>query len=123
MPFGDGTGPLGLGSGTGRKMGYCRSIGIGSFWNAMRTTKDDLFFKQRSRRIFGCYGRGRGWRNCFWLTGLPNRARGKYSFETDINEKDEVDILENQAGHLRKHLEWIENRLNAIKKSQAEANE
>ncbi|HDI03093.1 MAG TPA: hypothetical protein ENF67_00955 [Candidatus Pacearchaeota archaeon] len=35
MPFGDGTGPLGLGPGTGRGLGYCRGFGVPGFINPL----------------------------------------------------------------------------------------
>lgn len=58
MPRGDGMGPMGMGPRTGRGMGYC--AGVAAHGHA------------------GCgyrMGRGRGFRNMYYMTGLPGWAR------------------------------------------------
>ncbi len=62
MPRGDGTGPNGLGSMTGRAAGYCNGYSVPGFINPG----------------FGCgFGRGggRGFHRGFWATGIPGWAR------------------------------------------------
>ncbi|RLA83694.1 MAG: hypothetical protein DRG31_05855 [Deltaproteobacteria bacterium] len=59
MPWGDGTGPMGLGPMTGRGAGFCAGFPVPGFMNPMP-----------GRRFFGW---GRGWG--FWATGLPGWAR------------------------------------------------
>ena len=61
MPFGDGTGPRGLGPVTGRGAGFCAGYaapGCANVW---------------PRWAFG--GGGRGWRNRYYATGLTGWQR------------------------------------------------
>ena len=58
MPFGDGTGPRGMGSMTGRGLGYCTGFGRPGF--ASTTLRRDWFgFNRGFGRSVG-RGRGRG---------------------------------------------------------------
>ena len=58
MPFGDGTGPRGMGSMTGRGLGYCTGFGRPGF--ASTTLRRDWFgFNRGFGRSLG-RGRGRG---------------------------------------------------------------
>jgi hypothetical protein len=82
MPRFDGTGPWGLGPGTGWGLGPC---GAGMAW----------------RRG---WGRGFGWRR-FW--GYP------YQFQ--ISEKEEKEILEQDAKDLEEELKAIKERLSQLK--------
>jgi len=85
MPNLNGTGPAGIGAGTGRGMGPC-GAGMG--------------FRGGIRR-----GRGIGWRR-FW---------GYYpSFA--ITEKEETEILSEEASALEEELKTIRNRLAELKK-------
>ena len=54
MPGGDGTGPAGLGSKTGRVGGYCTGYTVPGYMNP----------------VSGRGGRGRGFRHMYWATGL-----------------------------------------------------
>ena len=71
MPRGDGTGPMGMGSMTGRAMGYCAGYSVPGYMN-----QAGFGF---SGRGFGFAGRGRGHRNMFYATGLPGWMRFGYS--------------------------------------------
>jgi len=64
MPFGDGTGPSGLGPRTGRGTGYCAGYNVPGYMNP-----------QSRFGGFGGRGRGRG----FWArsTGLPGWYRAQ----------------------------------------------
>jgi hypothetical protein len=57
MPRGDGTGPVGMGRLTGRKMGFCAGFHIPGFLNPGFDRPTGL-------------GRGRGFRRMAWLAGL-----------------------------------------------------
>ncbi|MFB3779445.1 MAG: DUF5320 domain-containing protein [Bryobacteraceae bacterium] len=109
MPFGDRTGPAGLGPRTGRGAGFCGGFG---------------FFGG------GRGGGGRGWRNRFYATGLTGwqRAFGgpwgqqiapapPYSAATG---EEELAVLKNQAGYFESALEHIRKRIEALE-SKAEA--
>ena len=110
MPFGDRTGPAGMGPRTRRAAGFCAGFGVPGFMNRVGG--------------FGFFGRGRGgggrgWRNWFYATGLTGwqRAQGwpwcgpgafvpPYS---PLSREDELAALRSQA-------EYFENALNNIKK-------
>jgi len=84
MPFGDGTGPRGMGSMTGRRVGYCVGSDQPGFTNPLPGREWFNFgFGRRSLYGYpytganysvwpwrGSWGRGRGWR---WFT--PYRYR------------------------------------------------
>ena len=59
MPFGDGTGPRGLGPMTGRRAGFCAGFGRPGFNNPMPGRQFGLGWG--FGRGWGL-GRGRGWR-------------------------------------------------------------
>jgi len=63
MPGRDGTGPLGMGSMTGRKAGFCI--------NAAKTDNQPDYGYGGGRR--------RGFRGMYYATGLPRWARGSYN--------------------------------------------
>ncbi|RLD18829.1 MAG: hypothetical protein DRI36_00450 [Caldiserica bacterium] len=72
MPWGDGTGPLGLGPMTGRAAGYCAGYPVPGYMNPI----PGRGFWGWGRgwgwfgRGFGFWGRGRGWR-WRWFWRLP----------------------------------------------------
>ena len=107
MPGGDGTGPMGLGSRTGRGMGYCEGFAVPSYANAG----------------FGM-GRGRGFRRMYY--GMP--AGGQYvcyqndpTFYGGINAApvaDEKEALKNEVDYLEKQLTALLERLKAFQKTE-----
>lgn len=107
MPRGDGTGPMGMGSMTGRGMGYCAGYAAPGFVNSG----------------FGM-GRGRGFRRMHYATGLPGWVRyGAYPYGSapnayqmpDVNEKE---ILQKQADFLEKQLNDVRERLKGFEKTE-----
>ncbi|BCV25450.1 hypothetical protein kuro4_22230 [Gelria sp. Kuro-4] len=112
MPFGDGTGPLGMGPLTGRRLGYCAGYpGPGAY--------NPIGF-----RGFGSgFGRGRGFGNryWYWVTGLPGWARGFYGFPYAYPPAvpfvpggpapAESEVLKAQAAYLEEQLAAIKERL------------
>jgi len=111
MPGFDGTGPRGQGPMTGGGRGYCvvpagvagRQFGQGSFYGR---------------------GAGRGWRNCFYATGLPGWMRAQRgiqafgSFGRAISKEDELAMLKNQADFLKEELDTIQARVQALEGQQ-----
>ncbi len=101
MPWGDGTGPLGLGPMTGRGLGYCAGYSTPG-WT----------------KTWG----GRGFRNWYYLTGLPGWIRanlGLPAFRTfgvfpNLTQENEKQILENQIKILENQLEILKERLKEI---------
>lgn len=94
MPGFDRTGPLGRGSMTGRRMGYC----------AENADTENI--------AYGRGGRGYGRRAGF---GFRNRFGGnQQQFLTNVSEKT---ILENEINSLKDQLSSLENRLDELKGS------
>lgn len=88
MPRGDGTGPNGMGPGTGRGFGPCTGYSSVPF--------------------AGC-GHGRGYRWVARTTGLPGWQRyGYVDVDQDVMLQQEKADLENQ-------VRFLENRLNQVK--------
>jgi hypothetical protein len=123
MPFGDRTGPLGLGPRTGRAMGYCAGFpGPGS----MNTIPGRGWFGGGRGRGRGWFGGGRGWRHQYWATGLPSWARAGYGYPTfgvypyTPTAKEEMDSLKDQAEFFKQQLDDIQNRISTLEKAQAQ---
>jgi len=111
MPFGDRTGPAGLGPRTGRGAGFCGGFGVPGSENRAGG--------------FGFVGRGRrGWRNWFHATGLTGwqRASGSPWGPQGVsgpqyaasNREEELGASKNQAGYFESVLEAIRKRLDAL---------
>ena len=112
MPGGDRTGPLGTGPMTGRGAGYCAGFAVPGLVN----------------RVFGAgfFGRGRGWRNMFYATGLPGWARvglgvagaamvaGAFRV---MPRAQELDALKQQADQAASVLESIRQRISELEGS------
>jgi len=111
MPGFDGTGPMGQGPMTGKGRGYC----------AVPLTGAGRPFVRR-----GFYGRGggRGFRNCFYATGLPGWMRMKGGMQAfggfggAVSKEDEVTMLKNQADFLKEQFEDTQARIQAIEGKQ-----
>jgi hypothetical protein len=95
MPGFDGTGPRGQGPMTGGGRGYC----VVPFGAAGRQSEKGSFYARRG---------GRGWRNCFYATGLPGWMRAQ-------NEKG---MLEAQADFLKQQLEDTQARIKDLEGKQ-----
>jgi len=131
MPFGDRTGPSGLGPRTGRGAGYCSGSSVPGYMNPLPGGGWFRFGRGRAR---GWFGGGRGWRHRYWATGLPGWAREAYGYPPlgiypyvpppsgaypyAPTTKEEMDILKDQAEFLRKDLEEIQNRISTLEKAQ-----
>jgi hypothetical protein len=118
MPFGDRTGPLGLGPRTGRAMGYCAGFGMPGSANPV-PGRGGFGFSRGSG--LGWSGRGRGWRCSYRATGLPGWARAGYGYPLygpEFTAKDEINVLQDQADFLKKQLEDIQNRISTLEKVQ-----
>jgi len=120
MPFGDRTGPLGLGPRTGRAMGYCAGLQGSGSGNPVSGRGWSGFGRGWGR---GWFSGGRGCRNWFWATGLPGWARAGYGYPLygpEFKARDEIDVLQDQADFLKKQLEDIQNRISTVEKARAQ---
>ena len=99
MPGGDGTGPMGMGSMTGRGMGYCAGSPAAGF--AGRG---------------GGFGRGggRGWRRMYYATGLPGGMR--FNAPQAVPADAEKQMLEQRQKALQDELEFVRERLGVVEK-------
>ncbi len=113
MPFGDRTGPRGLGPMTGRAAGYCSGYPVPGYANP----------GPRLGLGWGGGWRG-GWRHRHWYyaTGLPGWYRAGYApawypspFPAPMTAAQEASILEEQARLLREELERLDERLKALR--------
>lgn len=124
MPFGDRTGPMGLGPMTGRAAGYCAGFGVPGFMNPWFGV---------GRRWFGRgRGGGRGWRNLFYATGLPGWQRAAWGWPAwgfppgygpayaaavppaPPSKEQELQMLKRQADWLGAALEEIKKRMDEL---------
>jgi len=107
MPRGDRTGPMGMGPMTGRGAGYCAGFGIPGYANTV---------------LGHGFGGGRGWRHCFYATGLPGWARfGGYAAPySQPDPKMEKQALKNQADALQSELDLVKKRLSEIESETTE---
>ena len=129
MPYGDGTGPGGMGPMTGRAAGYCAGYPVPGFQNPMP-----------GRGAFGRgigRGGGRGWRNMNYATGLPGGARYNMSYPAlgagvpnipysytppQITPEQEIDTLKNQAKYMQDDMNAINDRIKELENLSAEKN-
>ncbi|MDD3345545.1 MAG: DUF5320 domain-containing protein [Candidatus Omnitrophica bacterium] len=106
MPRFDGSGPMGFGPMTGGGRGYCVSGP-----------------KSEGARYFGrrgnsAAGGGRGFRNCFYATGLPGwirQQRGMQAFgagaPVSLSSEEESSALKSREDYLKAELEAVQSRL------------
>lgn len=108
MPRRDGTGPMGMGSMTGRGAGFCTGFATSSYANPVG---------------YGCgFGGGRGFRRMFYATGLPRWARfgGQNTNGVYALDADEKELLKKQASLLENQLQDVKKRLADFEKSTKE---
>ena len=120
MPRGDGTGPAGMGSMTGRAAGYCAGFNTPGFANPVPGRG---FWGAGRSGGFG--GGGRGHRYMYYATGLPGWARysgahtAPYAAQPFIPTTapgQELDYLKNQAEYFQKTLGDINQRIEELEK-------
>jgi hypothetical protein len=110
MPGGDGTGPLGFGTMTGRRAGFCAGFNMPGFTNSI----GGRGFFGRGRGIG--YGRGRGHRNRFFATGLPFWARNSYPTTVPFSKEEEMNMLKNEAKFMQDEMAAINERIQELEK-------
>ena len=116
MPGFDGTGPAGRGPMTGWGRGYCVSPAHRArFWG------------------FGGFGWGRGfgWRNRYYDTGVPGWAgfgygRGfapgwRYRYAPPLTAEEELETLKEDANIMEKDLEYIRQRIAELERNRTKS--
>lgn len=120
MPRGDGTGPMGMGPGTGRAAGYCTGYPSPGYMNPA-PRRGFQAWGLPGRRSFG---RGRGYRYWYYATGLPLWARvNPYMYGPPVyqgqpqpygpqmSKDEEIEVLKAEAVNLEEALKEIKERL------------
>lgn len=111
MPYGDGKGPAGMGPMTGRGAGFCAGYAVPGYANP------------RFGRSFGSRGGGgRGWRHCFYATGLPGWVRGRWSgvaAPPSLTPEDQLEVLKREAEFHDRALAEIRRRIEELEKERA----
>lgn len=107
MPRGDGTGPMGTGSMTGRRAGYCAGNTAPGFAGAG-------YGVGLGGRCRGFAGGGYGRRNMFYATGQPGWARFGGANTPLADPETEQAALKERAEALGTELERIKARLEAL---------
>ena len=110
MPAGDRTGPQGMGSRTGRGMGFCAGNDMPGYMNG------GYGFRRSVGRMGG--RGGRGYRNWFHATGQPRWARfqgagwGYPPEPIPVNPEEEKEMLREEEKWLKERLDAVQSRLN-----------
>lgn len=134
MPFGNGTGPAGMGPMTGRAAGYCAGYNMPGYMNNAVPRRGGAGFGFGGR---GRFGGGRGYRNRFWATGLPAWARGGaypppygapgygaapyppyaapgYAADPDAAKASELEYLKDQLKAMQEDTEAVQKRISEL---------
>ena len=115
MPGGDGTGPMGLGSRTGRAAGFCAGNPVPGYLKSIPGR--------------GFRGWGRGWRNRYYATGLPGWVRFGYAAPypygvtyppQEETPQQEIEMLKGQAEYFEETLDGIRKRIAELEAAGAE---
>ncbi len=108
MPGGNRMGPAGMGPMTGRGMGYCSGYNVPGFANRVGG-----FF-------MGGMGRGRGFRNMYYLTGQPAWARYGGFTAPEAVSVDERSMLSSRQQALEEELSLIRKQLIKLEEQDTE---
>lgn len=116
MPWGDGTGPWGIGPMTGRRAGYCAGYPVPGYLNPIPGF---------GRGFWGRgFGRGRGfwWRRFYpfpaYFRPMPytTPARYYYAPNPQISEEEEKKYLEDMIKGLEEELKAVKERFAELSK-------
>lgn len=114
MPWGDGTGPMGDGPMTGRRLGYCAGFGARGYATG-----------GRGRGLGG----GRGRRHRYYATGMPGWARADFVPAAPVvppvqsvvaPRQENASVLKAQVDYLEAALEETRTRLAELEKATEE---
>ena len=115
MPFGDGTGPAGMGPMTGKAAGYCAGYHVAGYMN---------LYGGRSKQYGGFNGgfaggrgrgSGRGYRHRFFVTGMPGGLRSNAN-----SPEQEMEQLKDRSELLKQQLDDMQARIDELSKQKVE---
>ncbi len=140
MPGGDGTGPAGMGSMTGRGAGYCAGYQAPGFMSPIPGRGFGRGWGRGMGRGRGMgWGRGRGWAG--FGMGYPagggvspyagaypygganpygTNPYGANPYGQAMTPKDEINMLRTEAEAMDQQMEEIQNRIKTLEKTEAE---
>jgi len=119
MPFGDRTGPAGMGPMTGRAAGFCAGYGMPGNMNP-GYGRGFAYGRGRGRGGgFGRgggrgFGRGAGWWGAPGWGAYPNAAPANFT-----QPAEELDMLKEQAEYFRGELDAIGKRIGELEKEES----
>ncbi len=123
MPAKDGTGPMGMGPGTGRRIGEC--AGNADVESVHAGPGQGCGTGHGRGRGFGMgpgrgRGRGGGRGRCYRGGGGENAGPGPGRCESELTREQEVETLRQQAEHLKKAHEDACERIKELETTQKE---
>ena len=112
MPRGDGTGPNGQGSRTGRGMGFCSGLDRPGFMNF---GNPNYGFRRGGFPRDGGMGRGfGGGRGNYWNTLQQNQNYAQAPIQNPPQEKEcveqEIKMLQNELSEMESYLKELKNK-------------
>jgi len=128
MPRGDGTGPQGMGPGTGRAAGYCAGYAIPGCTNPGWGRGFFCLGGNFGRGGGAGTGRGFRWQNWYNSTGQPfwagvgqpagnwQQGQAPQYGSSPLNKETEIEYLKHEASVLENELKQIKDRIDNITK-------
>ena len=120
MPFGDGTGPAGMGPMTGRAAGYCAGYGMPGYMNPIGG-RGFWGWGRGGGRGRG-FGRGFGWARAGYgypAGPLTEQPYGAYPPQA-MTAEQEVNALKSQAEYFKDALDEITKRIEELEIKQTD---
>jgi hypothetical protein len=117
MPWGNGTGPAGMGPMTGRGAGFCAGYGVPGYLNPVGgqgAWGAGLGFGR---------GRGRGHRNMYWATGLFGWQRAAAGFPAPFAQpstEQELAALREQLKAMEQGIGQVQERIRELEREAPE---
>ena len=133
MPWGDRTGPRGMGAMSGRAAGYCAGYDVPGYMNPGPGYGRGMAWGRGGagwgRGMAWGRGGGRGWRNMYYATGQPGWARFGYAapwgaapaygavppgYGAPPTSEQELSALQTQAEWLQGQIEAVNQRISEL---------
>ena len=120
MPFGDGTGPAGMGPMTGRAAGYCAGYGMPGYMNPIGGR--GFWGRGRGGGRGRGFGRGFGWARAgygYQFGPWSGQPYGAYPPQA-MTAEQEVNALKSQAEYFKDALDEITKRIEELEIKQTD---
>ena len=117
MPGGNGKGPSGMGTMTGRKKGYCADYSAPGYFSRNSMRKNPM-------QGFSCWGVKRNGilKNDFYSQGFGNTfGRETPGYGQNMDPEFEKEMLVSHKKRMESELEYIDQRLNDMHKQEPDA--